>query len=125
MKQLTVSSRAWYRCGRVEEPPHVPGSDGTIWGPFRANFLYPLRRRKLSQLVRPLNPFLHTKVQIGQNVWPAKPEHEKHLRRPPADSLDLRERRDDLLVRQLVERLDRHLTRCDSGAEVFEISRFL
>ena len=42
-----------------------------------------------------------------------------------ADAFHLRQRRNDLFIGQLVQRLDRDLARCNARAEVLEVRRFL
>src|SRR6266849_7273353 len=123
MQQST--SRAWNQYGRVHQTPQVPRRYGTVRRPFGTDLLYSLWCWKLTQTVRPLNPLLDSEVQVGQYIWSAEAEHHEHLSRPPADTLDLRERRDDLVIGQLVKRLDRQISRCHLGPQVLEIGRFL
>src|SRR6266566_6692738 len=123
MQQST--SRAWYQYGRVQQTPQVPRRYSTIRRPFGTDLLYPLWCWKLTQTVRPLNSLLYSEVQVGQYIWSAEPEHHEHLGRPPADAFDLGERRNDLLIGQLVKSLDRQLPGCDPGAQILEIRRFL
>ena len=41
-----------------------------------------------------------------QDVRPMQPEHQEHLRRPAADPFHVRQRRDDLIVRRVVDRAE-------------------
>ena len=61
---------------------------------------------KIIQSVEIANGYTHTEIIMREDVEPAEREDQKHLRRPDADTFDLDESLDNLLVghaRQPVE----------------------
>ncbi len=110
---------------RVEAPPQIPRRDGPVRRPLGANLQHALRRRKLAHPIRLLNPFLNSQIEIREDVGATEPEHQEHLRRPPTNALHRCQRVDDLVVRELVKPVDRHVAGVSLRGEVLEIRGFL
>src|SRR5262245_32022828 len=90
----------------VEASAEVPAGDGPIRLPRLANLADAIRRRRLAQPVLTLDRVDDPEVADRQHVGPVQAEHEKHLRGPAADALHLRQRRDHLFVRLLLDAIE-------------------
>src|SRR2546423_5662255 len=103
----------------------MPGCNSTVGRPLGSDFQYPFGLGQLPEVVRPLNAFLNSQVQVRQHIGPPQPEHHEHLCSPAPDAFNLRKCRDNLVVGQLMERLDWKLSRCDTRTQILEVSRLL
>jgi hypothetical protein len=100
----------------------IPPTGTASISPPPENFF---RRRQLLHPVRDLNPFLNSEVQVRKHIEPAQSKHEEHLRAPASEPLHLRESRNDFVVGQLVQRLDRQRSVQRMLRKISDVARFL
>src|SRR6476469_6018555 len=109
----------------LETSPEVPGRHRAVRRPRCADLEHALGQRTLAQPIGTLDRLLYPEIELGQHVRSAQPEHQEHLRRPATDALDAHERSNHLVVRELVQRLDRKLAARDARREILEVRQLL
>src|SRR5262245_20610770 len=83
--------------------PQKPRGDGAIWPPA-ALFGDLLDLGGGREMIEPIKPFdraPYAQIADRQHVHTAERKDQKHMRRPDADALDLREHRDHFVIAHL------------------------
>src|SRR6185312_3410295 len=93
--------------------------------PFRTDLEHALWSWKLAHSVGALNSLLDSEIEIRENVGAAETEHEEHLRGPAPYAFDRGESCDDVVIGQLVQVVDRHITGVYAGCEIAQVANLL
>src|SRR6185437_10601503 len=93
--------------------------------PFRTDLEHAFWSWKLAHPVGALNSLLDSEIEIREHVRASEAEHKEHLRGPAPYSFDRCESRDDVVVRQLIQLVDRHLTGVHASSEIAQVADLL
>src|SRR5215510_14034606 len=83
--------------------PQKPRGDGAIWPPAAlfGDLLDLGGGREMIESIKPLDGAPYAQIADRQHVHTAERKDQKHMRRPDADALDLREHRDHFVIAHL------------------------
>ena len=80
---------------------------------------------KIIQAVQIANGYTHAEIVMGEHIKPAEGEDQKHLRRPDADTLDLNERLNNLMVAHPRQPGESQTAASDAFCQIEQVRCFL
>lgn len=109
----------------IDASPQIPAGDAPVGFPTAGDLLHLRGLEDFAFIVELLDRHLHSEISGRQHVRPLQREHQKHLRRPNANTFHLCQVLDDRFVRLLVQLAEVELAARRPLCHIAQIRRFL